>query len=178
MTAPDVEAMSLTDLTRHVVETHHVFCRREQVRLAALFRAALEEGGGSDAEIRRLQGSFQRLSAALTQHLRKEEDIVFPLIAQIEISLRDRTPPPQPSFGSVGNPIRMLVLEHDEAEAVLRQMRESSRGFETPAGAAPACRELFSALRGFDADMTRHAGIEDRVLFPRAIAAEQEARAH
>lgn len=169
---------SLSDLAAHIVATHHVYCREQVPRLQALFAAARQEAGArDDAGLAGLASTFQRLGTALLSHLMKEETVLFPLIERIEAARRSGSPPPASSFGSVGNPIRMMVMEHSEAEILLQGMRAATHGFEPPPGAGPRRQELCRALREFDADMARHVELEDKYLFPRAVAAEQEALA-
>lgn len=170
----DWNQASLSELAAHIVATHHVYCREQVPNLQSLLREAALEAGGPDAELTSLQTSFQRLASALLNHLMKEESVLFPLIERIECARREGVPPPASSFGSVGNPIRMMVLEHSEAEAVLRQMREATQGFQPSEGARPRRQELYRSLRDFDSDMARHVELEDKFLFPRAIALEQE----
>ncbi|MGH9488843.1 MAG: hemerythrin domain-containing protein [Terriglobales bacterium] len=162
----DWKTAPLPELMTHIVEAHHAFCRREMARLNGLFPAAAGEG--------KLAAAFQQLCAALSQHLAKEEMVLFPLIAGFAAAQREHTRPPQPSFGSVANPIRMMVLEHGEAEKLLAQMRVESNGFAAPARATEAVQQLYAGLRAFDEDMTVHVQLEDTALFPRAIALEQE----
>ena len=69
----------------------------------------------------------------------------------------------------------MMILEHGEAERALEQMRAASNGFQAPDGAGPRVQELCRALQAFDADLTRHVELEDKILFPRAVAMEKEA---
>ncbi|MGH9476281.1 MAG: hemerythrin domain-containing protein [Terriglobales bacterium] len=156
----------LTELMSHIVGAHHTFCRGEMVRINALLPAA--------AGTARLAAAFQQLCTALSQHLAKEEMILFPLIARFDAARRDHTPPPQPSFGSMDNPIRMMMLEHGEAEKILAQLRADSGGFVPPGDASAAVRALYEALLAFDEDMKIHVELEDTALFPRALALEQE----
>lgn len=158
----------LPELMTHIVSTHHAYCRKEMVRMQALFVAA-RGGGGA-----KLAADFATLCQALSQHLAKEEMMLFPLIAKFAAAQREHTPPPQPAFGSVGNPIRMMVLEHGEAEKLLEQMRAETGGFAAPAEATEEVRGLYAGLKAFDEDMKIHVELEDTALFPRAIALEQE----
>ncbi|MGH9414627.1 MAG: hemerythrin domain-containing protein [Terriglobales bacterium] len=162
----DWKTAPLSELIAHIVEAHHAYCRREMIHLQQMFRTT--KGAA------KLDAPFQQLCAALSQHLAKEEMILFPLIAKFDAAQREHTPPPQPAFGSMGNPIRMMVLEHGEAEKLLAQMRTDSGGFAAPADADAALTELFITLRAFDADMNAHIDLEDNALFPRAIALEQQ----
>lgn len=174
--ALDPSQATLTELAAHIVATHHAYCRRELPLIAQELRAARQ--AADDAELRRLEAGFQHLSAALGRHFAKEEDLLFPLIAAIDTSVSQHTPPPRNTFGSVGNPIRMMTLEHDEAEVLLAKLRQTTRAFQPPEGASAPIAALYARLRAFDADMQRHVELEDKFLFPRAIHAEQEAADH
>lgn len=171
----DPAATPLAELSAHIVATHHAYCRAEVPHLLRLLQAAAAEAGPNRATLRVMQAGFQTLSAALIRHLEKEESILFPLIERIAAAERDHVRPPSLTFGSVGNPIRMMVLEHSEAEVLLAKMRSESQGFATPADATAVCAEAYAGLRAFDADMKRHVELEDDFLFPRAIAAEDAA---
>lgn len=164
--SPDWKSAPLADLIAHIVETHHAFCRKEMVHINGRFAAVPGAAG--------LQAGFQTLCGALSQHLAKEEMVLFPLIARFAAAQREHTPPPQPAFGSVDNPIRMMVLEHGEAEKLLAGMRAATHGFTAPAGASAPLAGLYAALAAFDEDMKVHVELEDTVLFPRAIALERE----
>lgn len=167
------ETATLAGLSEYIVATHHEYCRRELPLIAQELAAARK--AADDAELRRLEAGFQHLTAALVRHFSKEESLLFPLIVAIEKALDQHTPPPGNTFGSVGNPIQMMVLEHGEAEVLLFKLRESTRNFEAPAGAPIAVVALYARLRAFDADMRRHVELEDKYLFPRAIDAEKAA---
>src|SRR6185437_4064343 len=170
----DWNQASLAELAAHIVAVHHSFCREQLARLAAELVSAGTENARQAPSLAGLKAGFQRLSRELTGHLVKEETVLFPLIERIEEARRNGTPPPAPSFGSVANPIRMMILEHGEAERTLEQMRAASNGFQAPDGAGPRVQELCRALQTFEACVRRHEEHEDRILFPRAAAMENE----
>lgn len=165
---------SLSELVAHVVNVHHAFCRAEMARLQAMFREVLAPGSVPPVAVRKYQKDFQRMCSALSQHLEKEERVLFPLILRLEAAERDRTPPPEAAFGSIANPIRMMMLEHDEAETILKDMREQTGGFTPPEGASVPIQKLYEGMRRFDDDMRVHVELEDVVLFPRAVSLEQK----
>lgn len=170
-TPPDWRQQPLAALLRHIVETHHRYCREEGARLADLFAEELAARRG-DATLARLQGFFIQLQSALTVHLAKEEQVLFPMIARLEQAAERGGEAPRFSFGSIAAPIRMMNLEHQEADRMLERMRALSSGFACPTGAGERTRELYAGLAAFDRDLATHAGLEDDVLFPRAIALE------
>jgi len=71
---------------------------------------------------------FLALSAELTTHLMKEEQVLFPLIRQLEAS------DTRPSFhcGTVVNPITRMTVEYDGAGVALTQLRQLTDDFTPP----------------------------------------------
>jgi regulator of cell morphogenesis and NO signaling len=67
-----------------------------------------------------------------------------------------------------------MEFEHDEAGAILAQLRRLTDDYTPPAWACNTYRALFDALHTFEQDMHQHVHKENNVLFPGAIAFEQE----
>ena len=66
-----------------------------------------------------------------------------------------------------------MVAEHDDAGALLAQIRELSNGYTAPAGACPTFLALFRGLEEFERDLHHHVHLENNILFPRAVEMEQ-----
>ena len=75
-------------------------------------------------------------------------------------------------FGTVQNPVRMMMLEHDGAGNALREMRAATSSYTLPTDACESYRELYRALAAFEADLHEHIHLENNILFPRAIQME------
>ncbi len=166
---------SLASLIEHIVETHHVFCRREMTRIYSLFKETIDLHGKDHPELKQIQTLFFKMSRDLSMHLLKEEQTLFPYIARFEEAVRRNDPVSWPPFGSVENPIRMMVLEHDQADREIEEMRTLSNEYKPPPDASDRYSELYSGLAAFDHDMQRHIHFEDHLLFPRAVAMEEKA---
>jgi regulator of cell morphogenesis and NO signaling len=165
----------LASLIEHIVETHHVFCRREVTRINSLFKEAIDMHGKGHPELRQIQTLFFKMSRDLSMHLLKEEQTLFPYIARVEEAIMRKDSVSWPPFGSVENPIRMMILEHAQADKEIEGIRKLSKEYTPPADAREGCTELYSALAAFDQDMQRHVYFEDQNLFPRAVAMEEKA---
>ena len=61
--------------------------------------------------------------------------------------------------------------EHDSTVRSLRQMRELTDDYTTPASAS----EMLEGLRDLDRDLHEHMYKENAVLFPRALIVQKEA---
>jgi regulator of cell morphogenesis and NO signaling len=170
--ASDWTTKSLASLAAHIVETHHDYCKRELPRLAALAQKVVNRHGDTRQELPAIQLKLTALSEDLTQHLAKEELVLFPHIAKLERAIHDGGAKPLGCFGTVANPIAMMTQEHDAAGTLMGEMRELSQDFAPPAGACPTYHAFYDGLREFEQDLHQHVHLENNILFPRAIALE------
>jgi len=162
----------LSKLTSYIVARHHVFTRDELARLDALLSKVCSVHGQNHAELFRIQSLFQDLNRDLTPHMQKEEMVLFPYIEQMEAAARAGSAAPVPFFGTVRNPIRMMMMEHDTAGEILKQIRQISGGFTVPADGCISYQTLYKALEALEQDLHQHIHLENNILFPRAAEAE------
>ena len=96
----------------------------------------------------------------------------MPVIERMEEAVIAREPVIPAPFGSVNNPVSMMIHEHDTAGNLLRDMRKRSDGYQPPAGACTSYKTLYSALAEFERDLHQHIHLENNILFPRAVELE------
>ncbi len=166
----DAAAMSLTELANHIEATHHAYLRDELPRLNLLTERVASVHGAEDARLRAVRETFLALAGEMTSHMMKEEQILFPMIRQLEAS--DRLP----TFhcGSVANPIRQMEIEHHNAGGALERMRELTDEYTPPTWACNTYRAMLDSLAHLERDMHLHVHKEDNVLYPRALQREAE----
>ena len=115
---------------------------------------------------------FSALAEELSVHLMKEELVLFPYVVRMEEStLAGETAPPA-MFGTVANPVRMMMQEHDGAGDALRSLRAITNDYKAPEDACISYRTLYQALQDFESDLHQHIHLENNILFPRAVAME------
>ena len=167
---------SLTALVRFIVETHHVFTLRAIVSLPPLATQVRTVHAGELPESQRVEALAYRLAGDLAPHMQKEEQILFPYIESMDAVAGRGTRRTESCFGSVKNPIRMMMAEHDTAEGILAELRETTKGYALPPGASEPLEALYAGLAALEEDLHRHIRLENDVLFPRAITLEQGGR--
>ncbi|HKH99676.1 MAG TPA: iron-sulfur cluster repair di-iron protein [Candidatus Sulfotelmatobacter sp.] len=163
---------SLTDLIAHITRTHHKFVREEIARLGPLFQKVCGVHGKNHPELPRMQATFADLAQELTMHLMKEEMVLFPYVIRMEEAVIQKEPVLPPPFGTVQNPVSMMMHEHDSAGIALRVLRQASTGYTPPPEACASYQALYRALAEFEADLHQHIHLENNILFPRAIEME------
>ncbi len=160
---------SLESLSSHIVAKHHAYVKRELPRLAQLADKVVNRHGSTRPELPVITAALMQLDKELTQHLAKEEAVLFPYIAALEQSVSIGTPKPRSCFGTVANPIAMMTQEHDAAGSLIAEIHRLSGNFTTPEDACPTFHAFYDGLREFEQDLHQHIHLENNILFPRAI---------
>jgi len=157
---------TLVDLIAHIEAKHHAFTRSALGRLEPLMEKVLRVHGGNHPELAQIAQRVEALGGDLIPHLAKEEEILFPLIRQMESA------PEAPRPGAIQAPIRAMLHEHEEVGTMLKELRDLTADYSAPSDACGSYRALLKGLHDLEADLHRHIYLENRLLFPRAIALE------
>ena len=107
----DWQEASATELVEHILSRYHAVHREQLPELIRLARK-VEQVHGDRADCP--HGLAEHLSAMaqeLESHMRKEEDVLFPMI------VRGQGP-------RAGAPINVMRMEHDDHGVALRAMRK------------------------------------------------------
>ncbi|MBD2081560.1 iron-sulfur cluster repair di-iron protein [Leptolyngbya sp. FACHB-17] len=166
----NLSGLSLTALANHIEQTHHAYLHTELPRLEKMVTKVAAVHGDKEPRLLEIRNVFLELSADLTTHLLKEEQVLFPIVRQLEASNG------LPIFhcGSLCNPVSRMELEHDAAGRALEKLRQLTNNYTPPEWACNTYRSMLNALEAFEQDMHQHVHKENNVLFPGAIALEQK----
>lgn len=166
----DADAMGLAELAKHIEQTHHAYLREELPRLDFMTKKVAAVHGDHEPRLYAIRETFVAFQDELAQHMMKEEQVLFPMIRQIE----QADGPIEFHCGSLANPIRMMEFEHDNAGNALEQFRELTDGYTPPDWACNTFRAMYDAFAALEPNMHQHVHKENNVLFPKALAREQE----
>ena len=171
----DWNSAPLCELVAYIVTKHHAFTREELPWLNQLLVKVCSHRE-HHPELRNLEVIFRGLEVELIGHMLKEEHILFPYIEALETAVANGETVPTPLFGTVRNPVRMMMQEHDDAGEALRGLREVSSNYQVPADGCISFRMLYQALEEFEKDLHQHIHLENNILFPRAVELEAAAQ--
>jgi regulator of cell morphogenesis and NO signaling len=170
--ALDFQNASVPDLITHILDTHHVFTKSEMGRLQSLTDKVIGAHGANHPELLHVRELWQKLCADLTPHMFKEEQILFPYMIALAQAADHEWAAPFAPFGTVNNPIRMMMREHDTAGEILRELRTLTSDYKAPADACISYQTLYQALENFERDLHQHIHLENNILFPNSLAME------
>ena len=171
-TAWDRQNAPLPELIEHILNTHHVFTKAEINRLEALTEKVIEVHGQNHPELVQVGELFKRLCADLKPHMFKEEQVLFPYILAMSQADVQNQPGPFAPFGTVNNPVRMMMKEHDTAGQILRELRAVTSEYKVPRDACISYQTLYRALENLETDLHQHIHLENNLLFPKALDLE------
>ncbi|HEV8138890.1 MAG TPA: iron-sulfur cluster repair di-iron protein [Pyrinomonadaceae bacterium] len=169
---PDLQKATATELIVHILDKHHVFTKDEMARLEPLADKVVAAHGENHSELLALRDLMRQLFEDLRPHMFKEEQILFPFIITLEKARQENRRAPLPPFATVQNPIRMMLVEHDTAGDLLREMRKLSSDYTLPADACISFKTFYKALEAFEQDLHQHIHLENNLLFPKAVELE------
>ena len=149
-----LEEMSAAQLVAHVLARYHTVHRQQLPELLRLARK-VEQVHGEHADCPHgLAGQLSAMVQELESHMRKEENVLFPMIAG--------------GHGAMaGGPISVMRMEHDDHGVALRAIERLTNGIVAPAGACTTWRALYTGLRTFREDLMAHIHTENNILFER-----------
>ena len=147
----------LADLIEHIVSTYHVSLKEELPRLEAMAIKVNKVHGEKDpARLQAIATVFGELKTELLEHMMKEEQILFPMIANGQ-------------GANASGPVSVMEHEHDSAGTALKQLRDLTNDFTPPEGACNTWRALWHGLAALEQNTHQHIHLENNILFPRAL---------
>jgi regulator of cell morphogenesis and NO signaling len=167
---PDWAAMGPAELVDHLEATHHRYLKEELPRLTALVDKVAGVHGDRHPELRDVQRTSAELRADLEPHLMKEEQVLFPMIRELD----GATTAPSFHCGTLQNPIRMMLMEHDRAGELLARLRELTSGYQVPDDGCASYQALYAGLAELELDTHQHVHKENNLLFPAVLEREHQ----
>jgi len=145
------------EIIDHILAAYHAPLREELPRLEAMARKVNEVHGAKEPErLPALLSTLLALEAELTDHMMKEEQILFPMIRRGEGAF-------------AGGPISVMEEEHESAGAALLKLRELTSDYTVPEEACTTWRALWHGLESLESELHDHIHLENNILFPRAL---------
>jgi regulator of cell morphogenesis and NO signaling len=168
------DVWELDRLVDYIVNTHHQYIKSVIPNLLAHTKKVAAVHGERHGELLTMRDIFKNVAEEMTQHMMKEELMLFPYIKSLVKSARDSQPVPRPPFQTIQNPIRMMEAEHVSAGNGTDTIRTLSLSYAIPADACTTFRVTYQELEAFELDLHKHVYLENNILFPKAIVLEHK----
>lgn len=144
----------------HIITNYHRASEEEMKLLSPYVTKVSRVHGDNHPELLKVNELFYQFKKELTEHMEKEEAVVFPIIKKL-------------ADGTVENreeAINMIIeleKEHDHAGEILRQIREVTSDYNLPLDACGTYRLVYARLEALEGLTFMHVHLENNILFPR-----------
>ncbi|CAM3494443.1 iron-sulfur cluster repair di-iron protein [Flavobacterium chungbukense] len=170
----DFNSWPLDLLADYIEKTHHRYVEEKTSVLLPFLDKLCKVHGANHPELFKINELFIGCAGELSQHMKKEELILFPFVKRMVKTKESDGILHQPSFGTVSNPIAMMMHEHDNEGERFRAIAELTNNYTPPADACTTYRVTFAMLREFEEDLHKHIHLENNILFPKAVVLEKD----
>jgi regulator of cell morphogenesis and NO signaling len=152
-------AASIDELCDHIVDEHHRPLHPRLERISELLGKVVRAHGADDPSVARLQRRFEDARTELVEHMRVEEQDLFPACRELD--------------GGNGAPgldrdlLPQLEDDHGGTGAALAEIRELAGDYRPERAHCNTHRVLLHELAELELELHRHIHEENNVLFPK-----------
>ena len=169
----DFKSWPLDLLADYIEKTHHRYVEEKIPVLLQFLDKLCKVHGATHPELFEINELFIGCAGELAQHMKKEELILFPFIKKmVKATLTDELIE-QPHFGTVNNPIAMMMAEHETEGDRFVKIAALTNNYTPPSDACNTYKVTFSMLNEFEQDLHKHIHLENNILFTKAVALEK-----
>jgi regulator of cell morphogenesis and NO signaling len=157
------ENWSSSFLIDFIIQNHHLYVKNAIVDILPFLDKVCDAHGNDSPQLLTIREHFFDLKEELTDHMNKEELILFPVIKRLEsVNSEDH-----PLALSIMAPLNAMEHEHVIAGDLIKQIRTLSNNYTPPDFACPTFKITYLKLQEFDNDLMRHIHLENNILFER-----------
>lgn len=170
----DYQSWPLDLLVDYIEKKHHRYVEDKTQEIKPYLDKICRVHGDRHPELLEINNLFNEVAGELAAHMKKEELILFPFVRKITKAKQENTKLGTPHFGTVENPIQMMMHEHNTEGERFRKIENLSSHYTPPVDACNTYRVTFALLKEFEADLHLHIHLENNILFPKAIELEKQ----
>jgi regulator of cell morphogenesis and NO signaling len=154
---------ALDFLADYIQNTHHKYVLKTLPELDTYTQKIAAVHGPGHPELPEVAGLFAQVIRELRQHLRNEEEVLFPAIKE---ALKSNSTGARETIASE---INRMKDEHDSAGGAMDRINVLTSGYEVPEGACNTYLVTLKLLEQFEDDLHIHVHLENNILFPKAL---------
>lgn len=161
-------------LADYIEKRHHSYVELKILEIKPYLEKICNVHGQRHPELFAIRDEFQACAGELAAHMKKEEFILFPYIRKMVRAKQDGVKLDAPRFGTVQNPVQMMMDEHRVEGSRFERIEELTGNYTPPADGCTTYKVAFALLKEFQDDLHIHIHLENNILFPKAVALEGE----
>jgi regulator of cell morphogenesis and NO signaling len=150
-------------LCDYIVNTHHKFVLKNLPELVFYTRKIAGVHGEHHQELIEIAELFSKINDELMQHLKNEEEVLFPAI-KAALAGNSST-----ARATIMSEITRMTGEHEFAGGAMDHISEISKHYAVPADGCNTYAVAYKLLEQFEDDLHVHVHLENNILYPKAL---------
>jgi regulator of cell morphogenesis and NO signaling len=150
-------------LCDYIVNTHHQTVMKLLPELTFYTQKIAEVHGDNHPELSEIANLFAQVDTELRQHLRNEEEVLFPAIREVLKTNSAETK------ATIISEITRMTGEHEFAGGAMDKINELSHRYAVPEDGCNTYRVAYKLLEQFEDDLHIHVHLENNILYPKAM---------
>jgi regulator of cell morphogenesis and NO signaling len=155
---------NLDFLCDYIVNTHHKTVLKLLPQMAVYTQKIAQVHGPHHQELIAIANLFIKINKELLQHLRNEEEVLFPAIKEL---LKSNS---QEAKATIISEITRMKGEHEFAGGAMDKINVLSDNYSIPADSCNTYQVTYKLLEQFEDDLHIHVHLENNILYPKAIS--------
>ena len=151
-------------LADYIQNTHHKFVFNTLPEMVFNTRKILNKHVMNHPELAEISILTEKINTELMQHLRNEEDVLFPAI---KTALQTKS---LVARETIASEISRMKIEHEFAGAAMDEINRLTSGYRVPPDACVTYKLTYDLLNRFEDDLHVHVHLENNILYPKAIS--------
>lgn len=170
----DYQSWPIDLLADYIEKKHHRYVEDKTLEIKPYLDKICKVHGEVHPELFEINEQYTAAAGELAAHMKKEELILFPYIRKMVKAKLENDKLDASQFGTVENPIQMMMHEHNTEGDRFRKIEELSNQYNPPQDACNTYKITFALLKEFEQDLHLHIHLENNILFPKAIGLEKQ----
>jgi len=153
-------------LCDYIIQTHHKFVLKHLPDLVFYTQKIADVHGENHVELVEVARLFAQINTELLQHLKNEEEILFPAI---KLAVVNST---SDAKSTIISEITRMQGEHEFAGGAMDKINMLTNHYLIPEDACNTYRVALKMLEQFEDDLHIHVHLENNILYPKALKIE------
>lgn len=165
---------NMTTIISYLVNSHHSYTRLrvpQIVQYIEQMEEQLEDSGAANIQLIRIL--FEKYREGFTEHLKSEEQIIFPYAMALETAAETGVFEDELLVAIASDPIMTFEIKHINIESSLSDLQNLIIRHLPPVLSRDLCQQLLSELYNLVTDLEKHMYVEEQILVSKIKCFEQ-----
>ena len=161
-------------IMEYLKHAHFLFVKHKLPYIARLVESFKANHDAYDSVGKDLKTLFPLFIEDFIHHIYEEEDTLFVYIRLLDRATRGRYNPSELFYKMERSSLQRFAMEHEAHDEEMEGIRKITRDYHLTPDAPLHVKVIYSELLQFEKSLITHARIENEILFPKALALENQ----